>query len=228
MSEFSKEKLSELDESFGTVEHNKTRWDNYDWSHGGEKWNLTVKKDRNKDPSTWKQDLIDKMMFKYIQKNSTILEIGPGAGRWSVELVNIASQLFLADISQKCIDMCKTKFHDCSNVNYNLITNGLDFIQDDSIDYIWCYDVLVHVNPSIIHDYMEDFRRILKPGGIAIIHHAGHQSLYKSKEEYDRGTRTNFDQHIMCGLICKNNLSLVEQNFDISGKIGDVVTVFTK
>ncbi len=228
MSEYSKEKLAELDNNRGSIEHNKRMWDDWDWSEGGEEWNRTAQRDREIDPSVWKQELIDKMMFKYIEKNSTVLEIGSGAGRWSAELVNVAAKLILADISPHCLEMCKKRFHNHSNVQYQLITTRLDFIEADSIDYIWSFDAFVHVNPSLVYDYVEDFKRILKPGGIAIIHHAGERSLYTSKHNRDMGMRSNMDQHIMSGLIHKNNLTLIEQNFDVSAKIGDVVTVFTK
>ena len=226
--EYTKEALSELDNIKGSAEYNKNMWNNYDWSQKGEEWNKTAKKERGLDPVSWKKDLINKMIFKYIKKDSTVLEIGPGAGRWTVELVQLASKLILGDISENCLSMCRTEFRNFSNVEYNLITNGLDFLEADSLDYIWSYDVFLHINPSIVYDYMKDFKRVLKPGGIGIIQHPGDISLYKNKSHRRVDSRSNFDQHIMMALIRQNNLVLLEQNFDISGKPGDVVTVFTK
>jgi len=116
-------------------------------------------------------------IFKY----SNILEIGPGAGRWSEILLNRAKHLTVADISEKCLNICKDRF-DSTKIDFKLITNFLDFMENNSVDFIWSYDVFVHINPIDIEKYLIDFKRILKPNGYAVIHHSGTFSDYvKSK-----------------------------------------------
>ena len=66
-----------------TVDENKRIWNNYDWEKKGEEWTVEVQKYKGMEPTKWKKNLIDEMMIKHIQKNSVILEIGPGGGRWS-------------------------------------------------------------------------------------------------------------------------------------------------
>ena len=80
-----------------------------------------------------------------IQINESILEIGPGAGRWTEHLNKIAKKIILADITQKCLDICQQRFQAENNIEYNLIENGLDFLEDDSIDQI-----LIHQNDDRI------------------------------------------------------------------------------
>jgi len=54
-----------------------------------------------------------------------------------------------------------------------LITDGaLSFIENNSVDYIWSYDVFVHINPTDVEKYIIEFSRILKPHGYGIIHHS--------------------------------------------------------
>ena len=77
-----------------SVEENRKRWNDYDWSRKGEEWTNDAKHE-GLDPNHWKNDLINEMMMKYIKKNSIILEIGPGAGRWSISLQKIAKKLIL-------------------------------------------------------------------------------------------------------------------------------------
>ena len=161
------------------VKINRLLWDNYDWSRGGDEWTQDVKTHRGIDPSQWKTSLINNMMLKYVKDDSTILEVGIGAGRWTEILQPLAKKLILVDISEKCIEICKNKFKNSSNVEYYLINGRLNMIKDNSIDYVWSYDVFVHINPTDIEKYIEDFSLILKPGGYAIIHHSGKYSEQK-------------------------------------------------
>src|SRR5919112_3809588 len=72
---------SKIDLPSHNIQKNKMIWNNYNWTLGGEEWTLDVKSFRKIDPTQWKTSLVNKIMLKYIKKNSTILEIGIGAGR---------------------------------------------------------------------------------------------------------------------------------------------------
>ena len=227
---FSAKKLSEgkelVDLPSHSVKANKQLWnDYYDWSDSGEEWTQEVKKFKGIDPEKWKNELINKMMQKYIKKDSTILEIGPGGGRWTSILKEMSNNLILADISPKCLDICKKRFANSEHIRYNLIENDLNFIEDSSIDYVWSYDVFVHINPSIIKKYVREFQRILKPNGIAIIHHSGKYTDYNNPKE---GWRAFFGKEEFLNLINENNLKMNEQNTDLPHLPGDVISVFRK
>ena len=55
-------------------EVNKERWGGWDWSRHGEEWTVSAE---------WKQALIADVLFPTIPEGGTVLEIGPGAGRWT-------------------------------------------------------------------------------------------------------------------------------------------------
>ena len=158
--------------------------------------------------SLWKSTLIKEMLMKYVKNGSSILEIGPGAGRWTDILCEPASRLVLADISQACIDICKERFKSKENIEYYLIKDRLDILENASIDVIWSYDVFVHINPSDIQEYVKEFRRIFTPGGIAIIHHAGD---YDS-EVRKGGFRAYMNKQLFAELVSKTGMKIVEQN----------------
>jgi len=94
-----------------TVPENYEQWQNYDWSHGGEEWNVSPE---------WKQALIDDVLLRYVGRDETVLEIGPGAGRWTQVLQRVAKRLIVADLSDKCIELCKRRFAGCANIEYFL------------------------------------------------------------------------------------------------------------
>src|ERR1022692_1257305 len=49
----------------------------------------------------WKQALIDDVLARWIPAGAVVLEIGPGAGRWSEFLVERASGLVLVDVNER-------------------------------------------------------------------------------------------------------------------------------
>src|SRR3989442_11302599 len=82
-----------LDLPSHTVQQNRMVWNAHDWSELGEAWG-----GEEADKTKWKQALLEKMMFRYIRNHSYILEIGPGGGRWTVHLKELANELIIADI----------------------------------------------------------------------------------------------------------------------------------
>jgi ubiquinone/menaquinone biosynthesis C-methylase UbiE len=210
-----------------TVEINRHMWNNKDWSQMGEEWGTLEAGRHEIDDMTWKKNLLDQMMFRYIKPNSVILEIGPGAGRWTQYLQPLANQLIITDIAPKCLQICKQRFSDKTNIDYKLIeSDNIDFIPSGTVDHVWSYDVFVHINPSDIERYMENFARVLKRGSIGIIHHAGGE--YVNYEEEKRGFRAKMTAKTFKTLVERANMKVIEQNRDLVHKKGDIITVFLK
>ena len=221
---FNRKELVPIDLPSHTIKENKNLWDNYDWSRLGEEWTLDARLYKGIEPDTWKNTIINEVMLKYIKGGSTILEIGPGAGKWTETLVTFADSLILVDISKKCLDLCKERFKNYDNIKYVLIKGTLDFIQDNSIDYIWSYDVFVHINPTDIRSYLHDIQRVLKPQGYSIIHHSGQ---YDTKTR-ENGFRSFMTRELFASYVNDNGMKLVEQSSNLVHIPGDIITVFYK
>ncbi len=209
-----------------TLEENRRIWNTYDWSGGGEEWTQAVKEYRGLDPAAWKQTLIDRVMKRWIRPGATTLEIGPGAGRWTEHLVGIAGVLHVADISEKCLAVCRERFGGRDGIRFHLIRDdGLSFLDPESIDCVWSYDVFVHITPNDVERYVGDFRRILRPGGVAVIHHSGR---YRTAEEAEMSYRSHLDAALFARMLARHGLEIVEQDTSLPHKPGDVITVFRK
>ncbi|NLU37555.1 MAG: class I SAM-dependent methyltransferase [Bacteroidales bacterium] len=183
-------------------EINSIIWESWNWEKSaGEEWTKS---------ESWKQSLINEVMLKQISEGSTILEIGPGAGKWTESLQLIADHLTIVDISNKCIEVCKKKFAHCNNITY-FVTDGssLQFIANDSIDFIWSFDVFVHIAPDDIEKYVAEFKRILKSNGKGIIHHAAEGGLHG-------GWRSSMTKELFTTFLNQNGLTLLSQ-FDTWG-----------
>jgi len=63
---------------------NRQLWSSYDWSDGGEEWG----------PPEGRRALIDEHLRPRLASEPVIVEIGPGAGRWSAELLPFAKDVF--------------------------------------------------------------------------------------------------------------------------------------
>lgn len=211
-----------------TKEYNQEFYNRYDWSDSGEEWTRDVDGYMGKDPETWKKNLIDGMLIPNIPEGCTVLEIGPGGGRWTEVLLGRCGHVHVADVSEVCLDLCRKRFSEKTNITYHHITRGtLEFLPDASLDRVWSYDVFVHINPNETSQYLKEFARVLKPGGIGVIHHAGVYDKAHMKKMLAAG-RAPMTRDFFAHLVVDAGLSLVGQNSTLIHFPHDVITVFRK
>src|SRR3954471_18980047 len=103
----------------------------------------------------------------------TILEIGPGHGRWSQFLRDLCHTLVLVDVAENCIASCRARFAEAPNIHYH-VGNGqsLDMLDDNSVDFAFSFDSLVHAEADVLAAYARELARVLKPDGIGFLHHS--------------------------------------------------------
>lgn len=149
-----------------TVANNVKVWSEWDWSSLGEEWSNNPE---------WKQSLADDVLHRYMDGRASVLEIGPGGGRWTEYLAKTARRLSVVDITPVCIDICKERFKEYSHISY-FVNNGTDLsmLEDLRFDGIWSWDVFVHIAAEDVRGYITQFARLLNAGGIAVIHHSKH------------------------------------------------------
>ncbi|TLD69254.1 class I SAM-dependent methyltransferase [Phragmitibacter flavus] len=196
-------------------------WDDWDWQAGGDEWTPSPE---------WKSSLVKSILLPNVPQGSRIVEIGPGAGRWTEHLIPLASEYQGIDISSKCVEICSAKFAAHQNATFRTNDgNNLPGVADASIDVIWSFDVFVHINLADIATYLDEFKRVLKPGGVAIIHHgttAGHSGGWRS----DATTAELNDLIVSKGLVVKAQFGDWEDDgkrFEV-GLYQDQVTVISK
>ena len=103
----------------------------------------------------------------------TVLEIGPGFGRWTQYLRHLCRRLILIDLSERCINACRERFAGDTRIEY-IANDGasLEMVPDQSVDFIFSFDSLVHAEADAVGAYLEQAARKLKPGGAGFIHHS--------------------------------------------------------
>lgn len=162
-----------------TIENNLKIWDSrYQWPKDGDEWDGQARF-CNQPYDRWKKSLVDVFIAPNLSENSIVLEIAPGHGRWSKEIVGLCRELILVDLSPSCIEFCQKLFASYNHVRY--LTNdgkSLTGVEDNCVDFIWSYDSFVHMEKDVIESYLREIQRVLKGGGKAIIHHPGRKHAF--------------------------------------------------
>jgi len=151
-----------------TLEENKLVWDGrYKWPQGGDEWSVAWGGSRMQ----WYGTLLPRI-HAFVPADS-ILEIACGYGRWTQYLKDLSKELTVVDLSTSCINACQERFANETHISY-FVNDGqsLDMIPDESKDFIFSFDSLVHAEAPILKGYITQLKRILKPSGIAFIHHS--------------------------------------------------------
>lgn len=184
-------------------------WSAYDWSGLGEEWTASPE---------WKRGLIEDVLTKWIPEGGVVLEIGPGAGRWSEVLLQRAARLVLVDVSERPLELCRDRFAGDERLEC-ILSSGSDLpgIQDGSIDAVWSFDVFVHVAPSDQAAYLKEIARVLVPGGLAVIHHSDGRN--RGRLPSRSGWRAPMSRRLFAALAADHGLQ-VECQFDSWGPDG--------
>ncbi|SKA88684.1 Methyltransferase domain-containing protein [Prosthecobacter debontii] len=198
---------------------NKAIWEAWDWQAGGEEWTPN---------EAWKTAIIEHILRGYLPQGGHFLEIGPGGGRWTGELIQRADSLLGVDISASCVEVCTEKFAGTGKAKF-IVGSGHDLagVADRSLDALWSFDVFVHINQAEVERYADEFKRVFKPGAVGIIHHG---TLGGSLG----GWRSNLTHEAMLELLKKRGFEIVASFKEFThdgvthqtGLYEDAVTVF--
>lgn len=77
------------------------------------------------------------------------------------------------DLSESCVHACTDRFADQPHATF-AVNDGvtLPMVADKSVDLIFSFDSLVHVEADVVRSYLQEFSRVLSPDGVAFIHHS--------------------------------------------------------
>jgi len=163
-----------------SVRWNRYWGERYAWPQDGEEWSGQAAF-CGQPYEAWKRALLEAFVRPHLSSEAVALEIAPGHGRWSEYLVEHAGEVHLVDLNASCIDHCRRRFEGREHVRY-AVTDGtsLPGLEPGSVDFAWSYDSFVHMERDTIGAYLRELARVLRPGGTAVIHHAGrrHAALW--------------------------------------------------
>ena len=204
-----------------SVALNRAIWDAWDWDAGGEEWT----------PSPdWKDSCIRCVLERYLPRGGRVLEIGPGGGRWTEALIARSVEYVGLDVSTAAVEKCRERFRDESRARFQ-VGSGQDLtgVRDRGVDSIWSFDVFVHINAATVERYLDEFARVMQPGGVAVIHHGGVGGNAG-------GWRSDLTRERMQALLAQGPFAIVDtfdswldggRRYDVAG-YQDVISVFRR
>ncbi len=105
-----------------------------------------------------------------IQPHDRVLELGCGVARIGRELAAVCEHWTGVDISGKMIARATERTAHQNNVSlHQLNRTSLEMLADNSIDKAYSIAVMCHMDKEDLYLYLEELKRVLKPGGMIFI-----------------------------------------------------------
>jgi SAM-dependent methyltransferase len=139
------------------------------------------------------------------------LELACGYGRHAERAAPLAGTLTLMDIHAANLEACRLRLAHYDNVGY-ILNNGYDFspVPDNSLTAIFCYDAMVHFSPDLVASYLHDARRVLAPGGMALLHHSNFDATEPQHYGLNPQARNRMTMSMFRGLAEDAGLEVVD------------------
>ena len=174
--------------------------------HFGDRWG---------DPRLMKPLLAVRRRFvePYLAPDQTIVEIGSGGGRWTQYLLRRARQVIAVELNPESFGYLARRFPDHADRLRFYPTSGYEMagIDAGSVDLVFSFDCLVHVEPDGIAAYLQATERVLRPGGRAVLHYGDvDKPIAQANPGFSRMTRERME-----ALIARTRLTPVDHDSEL-------------
>jgi hypothetical protein len=151
-----------------SLEWNEREWGSlYHWPFHGAEWSEVW----GGVESQWVATILPRI--RSFLPASTLLEIAPGYGRWSNYLFPWCNNYIGVDLAPACVNACSERFQTIEHAHF-FVNDGrsLPMIEDRSVDFVFSFDSLVHVEAEVIDSYLSELSRVMSPSAICFLHHS--------------------------------------------------------
>lgn len=98
----------------------------------------------------------------------SVLEIGCGSGYGANFLAGYASSVTAVDISETTVKYCEEKYNQ-DNLSFKRVNEQRLPFKDASFDICISFQVIEHIEPNKVRNWLTEVRRVLKDNGIFIV-----------------------------------------------------------
>jgi SAM-dependent methyltransferase len=167
------------------VEYNRALWDWYARSWDKKRVNIEnpdVGEDQRSSYLTYLGDewgrssdvdkIVEEYIYPYVTQDSVVAEIGVGGGRIASRVAGMVKELYALDISKEMLHRAQSALACYSNVRFILLKPPLHLPDalTSRCDFIYSFDVFVHLDLHTMWRYFMQIDHALKQGGFAFIH----------------------------------------------------------
>ncbi len=117
--------------------------------------------------------IIDEWILPHVGPSSVCGEIGTGGGRVAVRVAPKVAEFHAFDISKKMLALVQAELADVGGARFHhLVEPALPAEFSGHFDFLYSFDVFVHLDLHVQWRYLQEITRALKPGGKAFLHTA--------------------------------------------------------
>lgn len=151
-------------------------------------------------------------LHKYIKRGDRVLEIGPGPGRFTIELAKLGARIAIVDISELQLKMNKERveeagFEDSIEWRKKCDILNLEGIEDSSFDCVVCYGGPLSYVLEFVDEALKEIIRVTKKGGIIL------SSVMSTLGTY----------HHLINYVFDDNVGIELERFDGLTQTGDIL-----
>lgn len=162
--------------------------------------------------------IIEEYIYPFITKESIVAEIGSGVARVASKVADKTKEFYCFDISYRLLEKAKIALAAYPHVSYVLLDRPqfpTEFT--GKFDFVYAFDVFVHLDLHTMWKYFKEINIILKKGGRAFIHTTNLKSpggweQFSSQKVYSPETHYFVSPEIIGILAQHSNLKIIKSS----------------
>lgn len=151
------------------------RQDEKPWDRDFQEW-IAEARTSGRDPNdvgdvVWANDPLRQALiehyFPHIDRDSVVLELGPGTGRATRHIIGRCREMILVDYSKLVCDWLRSYLAGKGAFKiHNIDGPLLPMVDTESVDMAFANGVFEHIEIYSMFRFLEEFQRVLKPQGV--------------------------------------------------------------
>jgi SAM-dependent methyltransferase len=119
------------------------------------------------------EDIVAQYIYPFVCPESVVGEIGSGGGRIASRVAPKVRHFYCFDISSEMLKKARAALNGNTNASYVLLKKPvLPSELQGQLDFIYAFDVFVHLDLHTLWKYFQQIAAVLKRGGKAFVHTA--------------------------------------------------------
>jgi SAM-dependent methyltransferase len=116
-------------------------------------------------------EVVERWIKPHVDRSSVAGEIGTGGARVARLVAPNVGRFHAFDISPKMLELARHELRDVPGAQFHVLDGpSLPGPLASTFDFIYSFDVFMHLDLHVQWRYVLEFDRVLKPGGKAFIH----------------------------------------------------------